>query len=229
MAYPGHAYVSLDGDWTTSDASDEVWQFGIRVRGNTGAPDNGFLQGPQAYCDAIATGIGTWFSNSGHQMANTARLRMLKVNNIGPDGKYRDPTTHQHDYGSGIVGANGINGSGILSTAYSFQGSDISRGPGARGRCYPPNVSILAGASFTTSTAQANVHLAAALALLEILTIDEPTGGALVRPFIVSKGTPASGGVGRSQTISRVSVDTVIDVQRRRKNRVTGTRVGADR
>lgn len=61
MAYPLHAYVSLDGDWTTTDAAAEVWQFGIRVRGNPLGATNGQLANPQTYLDAIAPNVSAWF------------------------------------------------------------------------------------------------------------------------------------------------------------------------
>ena len=217
MPYGAHALVALQGDWASSDGANEVWQFGVRVTEGSGG---GFLQDPQGYCGALATPISTWFAAATSGMSAFARLRMLKVNNINPDGSYADPVTHLHDYGAGVTGGVPAVQDHVLSLAYSWTTNAVSRGPGARGRVYPPNPTYTLNGAFTVTNADVDKALAAAKALLNAIGA-APTGGDLDHaafPCIASKTD------GTRHPINNVSVDSVYDVQRRRKNRLTAVR-----
>src|SRR5579862_1811731 len=72
MAYAPHAMIAFVGKWNVTAAADEVWQFGIRV--TSGTPDGGHISDCQAFADAIATDVGTWFGAGTSQMQNNALL-----------------------------------------------------------------------------------------------------------------------------------------------------------
>src|SRR5690242_4004154 len=151
--YGPHALIAFAGDWATSDGTGEVWQFGLRVVEGT---PGGFLCDPQGFCDALAgtasTGVRSWFALAANGMSTNARLRLLKVNNINPDGTYHEPLTHLHDYGAGITGGSAQTMDGICSLAYTWETNVVSRGPGSRGRIYPPNPTYGLNGAFTVTT-----------------------------------------------------------------------------
>lgn len=217
MAYAPHALVAICGDWgIQSDAAREVWQFGIRI--STGTPAGGYLNDPQAYANGVGPNIDTWFRAVGNGMSTLARLLTVKVNNIKPDGSYKDNTTHQ--YVLPVAHTGGTSGiyPGFTSLAWTFY-TDLGRAPGGRGRCYPPNGTYaLNGGAFSCNSATATTNVTAAKALLSIL-LARLDGTTAIMPVVASRQTGALG------AIQQVSSDTIFDVQRRRKNRASGVRV----
>lgn len=213
MAYQKHALVQLVGGFNTTDLADEVWTCGVRVSTHEAA--GWWLAGPQAYCDVVAPLIGTWF-HTGAIFDSRATLKLVKVNNITSTGHYADPTTHQT-----VVTTNG-GAAGILplfcSLATTFETGNTT-GRARRGRVYFPTAAALGSATgVTTDTTTRDATRDKVKALLTILLRNEPTGGALVQPCIASKIDASL------NDINGVSVNSVFDVQRRRKNRALGTR-----
>src|SRR5690242_9263100 len=192
--FPKHALVAFQGDWATADATGEVWQFGVRV--STGDPHGDWLSDPQAYCAAIATPIATWFGAASTGMVSSARLRTLKVNNINPDGSYADPNTHLHDYGAGVFGAAAPVGDMAMSLAITWESNEVSRGPGARGRIYPPNAGYGMNGAFTVTNASATAAANAGKALLNLLLAQNDAAGFLVTPVISSRTSARAYGIG---------------------------------
>ena len=216
MAFAKHFYVAICGNWGSDVAGvHEVWQFGIRM--DTGAPTGHWHPDPQGYANAIGNPIATWFAAATTGMANVARLQIVKVNNINPDGTYADNTTHQFVVGgAGTAGGKTIVEPGYNSLAWTWE-TDIGRGPGSRGRVYPPNPTFTLLNAFAIQTTDQTAQLTAAKALLNLL-IAAQVGGVGVSPVVCSKTTGAVG------TIKAVSVDNILDVQRRRKNRAVSAR-----
>jgi hypothetical protein len=215
MAYPPHALVAFSGTWTYPDLANEVWQFGIRVSTHDAA--GGYLAGPQAYCDQITPLVTTWF-HGGTCFDSQAKLTMVKVNNIQPDGHYHDPVTHQTAVTAGNTG-----GAAMISPAFCTIACTLetgrTTGRARRGRIYPPvAIEQQAGRGVTVEPVFQTVLRDKIKALLTILLINEPTGGLLLQPSIVSRVDASH------NDINGVSVNSVIDVQRRRKNRAIATR-----
>jgi hypothetical protein len=210
VAFAPHALVAISGAWTCTDMANEVWQFGIRVY--TGNPSGNILANPQTYCDAITPNIRTWFTNVSNRLDQRATLKMVKVNNIGPDGKYLDQVTHQ-------TAVNGPTGGGtgqgpVFNTVAVTLETGTTTGRARRGRVYPPFAnSVITGQGVSLDSTVRDSYGTAIKSLLTILLINEPTGGLLVRPCIASRIDA------EIKDINGVSVDSVIDVQRRRKNR----------
>jgi hypothetical protein len=174
---------------------------------------------PAAYLTAIATPLATWFSASASKMCSLATLRFVKANNIDAAGHYADATTtHVHDYADGIVGFAAPVGPQFISRAITWETAN-ARGPGHRGRIYPPNATVAIGTSaFKTSGTDRDVNTAAGASLIGVLKNASGANGVKGKPVVASKVN------GALVTITGVSSDDVYDVQRRRKNRIKGSR-----
>lgn len=220
MPFSPHALVSLGGNWGAgnADAAKETWNFGIRL--TTGTPAGGYLGDPQAYANKIGPGIKTWWAAASSSMSQYALLQYIKVNNILPNGKYKDPITHQYLTGLPVGGAGSHTQNGILSLAWTFR-TDLGRGRAGHGRVYPPNPCYtMTSGIFSTVSANATLQLTAAKAFLSIL-LAQLDGTTAVAPCVASR---IGGEIG---VIQSVEVDTIYDVQRRRKKRAIGTRVSS--
>lgn len=240
--FPKHALVQLVGGWNTVDMANEKWCTNIRV--HTGGAAGYYLQDPQGYADAIALTIKTWFT-TGSVTRNDTQIQQVKVNNINEDGHYVDPVTH----GTALTGATGT----ILTSAPAFSTlcmtfeTGRTTGLARRGRMYFPYAAApVSGNSAAVTGGVRDSLVTKSKALLACLLINEPGGSHyLVRPAIVSRGHRTGyrtiTGVGGSERlvplyeaagagpndITGISADTVLDVQRRRKNRASGPRGAA--
>lgn len=218
MAFAPHTLIALGGHLAGAEQNSEIWQCGVRVSVFTGEPGapTGPVSDPQAYLDAIAAGVGTWWASAG--MTNTATLAWLKCNNINAAGKYADPTTtHRHDYDPEIGGGTASHTPNFLTLAVSFRTAK-KRGPGSHGRVYLPTAIPDEGGLSLVSDSAAATAASHGVGLLN--AISKTVGSDTVFPVVASR-------VNATLTaISHVQVSTVIDVQRRRKNALVGTYSG---
>jgi hypothetical protein len=213
MAYRPHSLIAFGGTLNAAATSDEIWECTIRAitPGGTELP----LSDPGGYMDELAPGLATWFGAPGNGCWSGSHLTWLKVNNIGADGRYSDPTTHQHDYTSPVAGGTGGQaGPSFLSLAISWTTSR-TRPPGAFGRIYPPNFTWPLSGGSTVSAATQDSARDSGVALLEFIRNCEGDLGAI--PVIASKTNATN------TEINGVRVGNVYDVQRRRKNAVRET------
>lgn len=217
VAFQKHARVNFGGSLRALSGRNEIWSCTVNV--STHAAAGWWLASPQTYMEAIADDIKTWFTAVGNHMSASASLDYLKVNNINPDGTYAEAITHSHTYPVDTMGGVGQIGPAFLSIVTTFE-TDLARGYAHRGRVYLPNNTFNATGS-QISDADATTVRNTGAQLLTKLLINEPTGGALVQPCVVSKHAA------ELNDISGVSVDTVYDFQSRRKNRTQGNRVRA--
>lgn len=207
----------MQGNWT--DASQEVWECTVRVdllaAGGTVALDQ------VNWLGEIKSPLQTWFGAITSFINPKAQLQQIKGNQIGPDGKYADPhNSNTQVYPPGVVGnvANTQVGPNFLSMVTSWQTAK-SRGTGAHGRIYLPNNCFPMNDSFQISTTNRDKIPTAGKALLVILgNAGSATANRKAVPVVASRKdatlTPING----------VSGNSVYDVQRRRKNRIDGTR-----
>jgi hypothetical protein len=184
--------------------------------GTTGGGVSAFVADPDAYLAAILTPLKTWFGAVGNKINSGATLTYVKCNNIGPDGKYNSPTTHQ-------VATSQTGGAGSPVTpafccvAFTWE-TGLLRGPAHRGRMYTPNSgwSVTLGTS-QISTADMNSAASSGKSLLQALQYAPGGGAAAVVPVVASK-------TGALHLVTGCSVDNIMDVQRRRKNHLAATR-----
>lgn len=210
MAYAPHYLVSFGGalDPQADGSWNEVWQCGIRGLFETD------IVTPDVWLAGRGTALATWFGTASNKMHPLSRLEWIKCNGIGPDGKYVDPT-HPHTYSVvPTIGASADRSNNIDSSAcWSWTTANL-RGRAHTGRIYMPtgcNVPAL-GAQVMTVAGQTGM-VTAAKALLTLLHTTE--GDHTFTPGVFSKVDASH------LDITGVRVGRVIDVQRRRRNKIT--------
>jgi hypothetical protein len=196
MVFAPHSRVSFGGRLISTGEPDEIWSCNVNVI-HTGTD--------AAYMAAILTPLRGWFG-SDSQCSQSSSIDYVKVNAIGPNGGYADPTSttqHIYDGGRGPVAPAAPS---IMSLATSWS-TALGRGPGAHGRIYLPNFVQAAAGTMQVPNSFALAVQAAGKALLTALS----NGG----------GTPvvaSAVGSGSNTTITGVRVGDIYDTQRRRKN-----------
>lgn len=203
-----HTLVSFGGDLNDG----EIWNCTLRLVSPNGT--NGPISEPQGYCDTQGPLLKTWFTASEHRLNAGARLTYLKANSIGSDGKYSDTSvTHQYDI-SGAQG--GVNGAQAAFTSLVASWTTAhSRGLAHRGRMYIPWAlpSVQDSGSRIPTSTRDDIAGSAKL-LLDILTGNISTDGEYGWPVVASAKSQAW------NRITGIEVGDVVDVQRRRKNRI---------
>lgn len=206
MAWARHMRVTFGGNLSDlGTMATEIWQCNVNI--NPTSLNDAFCD---PYLAAIQAALKTWFITAANQISSAADLRYIKCNLIGVDGLYENPTvTHRYDYTS--IGAGGSTPTipGDMCLAYSWS-TALMRGPGSKGRIYPPNAPTTAAAgSMIASGSSISAAVTSAKALLTVLASSSTTAAV---PVIAS-------GVNASLTpITGVRVGNLFDVQRRRRN-----------
>lgn len=218
MAYVPHVLIAFGGTLPARTAADEIWSCTIRAfPGATGGPANMGGAGVDygAYATALAPALKAWFTGGTVNPVSTqCNLTYVKVNPIGPDGKYSDDDASNTVAISGANGQSSLAGISFTCLATSW-GSDKLRGPASRGRMYLPTYAgAPAGTAVATTSHRANV-LSYSLALVSaIRTPTAGLNGGQMTPALVS---PIGGAWSYIRT---ARVGDVWDTQRRRKNAV---------
>ena len=212
--YTPHVLCAMGGSWATDPS--EIWECTVRLAADGGGGDT---LDCAAWLTASATQMSSWFHASENGMSTAATLRWIKANHVGTDGTYADKTTtHVYDYGvpsTGGVLAGSV--PGYCSLAMTWETAN-ARGPGHRGRIFPPNNTYNVSSSvFKVSATSRDANATAGSQLLNALKAS--TGpGLTATPVIASKVN------GAIVPIVGCTSDDIDDVQRRRKNRVVGSR-----
>lgn len=140
-----------------------------------------------------------------------AVLKTVKLNLIGVDGRYVNPTTVLHDYEPGVPGT-------VVTAAFPPQAAlavslmtEFSRGRGARGRFYLP----LPGVSIDSTTGMASAGSAADIATAAT-TFLNALNAALPGWKV---GVVSNIGTGVSNAVTNVRVGRVIDTIRSRREK----------
>lgn len=171
----------------------------------------------------VAAAVAAWWKNlfgapaaPGVGIITPAQLTSIKLNRIGPDGKYMDPETKEHLYPSPVTGVSGATLAPQLSLAVTLRGVN-ERARAGRGRMYfPPSQAFSTlGADGRVTAANALDHAKAALFLL----------GALDDVYLSAGVTAVAGiasatGAGAFQSVHHVSVGRVVDTMRSRRNKL---------
>jgi len=213
MAYTPHFLFTFAGRWTNEPG--EIWECTTRLRSNAGG---GVTLDPEAYLEAIKTPFAEWFVAPTSGMHGQAELQTLKCNAIGADGLYVSKSvTHLTDYAPGFTGGKAGIAPGFCSLAFTWE-TGILRGPGHRGRIYPPNPTGTMASAMRVNAATAEAAALSGRAYLLVLRNAAGADGVKGFPVVASKVD------GSIHEITGVTVDDILDVQRRRKNAVSGTR-----
>lgn len=208
MAYPQHWLLAFGGG--LGDTT-EIWSCGIRM-GIVSEEPLASMDEEQYLTDTALPALEAWFENPGARIASAASLTWVKFNEIGPDGRYADQTiTHQRVV-TGVVG--GVTTSNLhplqVCCVLRWRTDEVQRGPASNGRIYSPRPNVVISASGDLAGPERVIIAETARDLLNSLDVTLGIGGVL-RPVIVSPIGP-----GHMHQIDSVSVDSALDVQRRR-------------
>jgi hypothetical protein len=208
MAYAPHWLLNFGGelDPLANSSWQEIWQCSMRFREVT-APD------PESMIDDFKTVLSAYVAASANQISAWSRLSFVKLNHIGADGLYTDPSHPHTRHFTGVPGAGITTGNAYptaMSLAYTWTTARV-RGVGSKGRMFLPN-------SWARSSAGADVipvanQTTVADAAKGLLTNFQTAGGdGDIVPCIASK-------VDASLTdVTGVRIGRVVDSQRRRRN-----------
>lgn len=215
MTYIKHAKAEFGGSLLSSVGGAEIWACTLAL--HTGQPAGYWLANPQSYANLVGPLLKAWFIDPANTLPSNAQLEYLKVNNIDAAGHYAEPVTHQYLVTGTVKGPTPANLPSFCSVCTTWETGN-KRGPAHRGRMFLPNYTYSADGSFLQAAIPPLV-VATGKKLLSVFLQNEPTGGLLVRPCVVSKI-----GTGALQEINGVSCDNIYDFQSRRKNRLNGLR-----
>ena len=210
MPYPGqfHRLVMI-GTWYTD-------QFNMTL--NIVPSGLGELRMPavdETQLAAAAAVVGTWFPLSqgspGMGFSEHAKLTSIKLNRVGPDGRYVDSIAREHVYSSPIAGPLSITPAPQLSLAVTLR-TAIERGRGSKGRVYPPggNWSNGVNADGRASTTQATGQANGMKALINPLNT--------LYSLIGRVGVASNAGAGRFEHVTHLDVGRVMDTIRSRRS-----------
>lgn len=226
-------YVLFTFGGTMGTGADaEIWQCGLKLGTFTTTASSLKLDNLTAYLNSVATPLMTWWTTAANNLRPDYSLTWCKAANIkggllgvnNPGGKYDgatdfsggpNPAVHTYTPTAG-GGTGGAIVPEIITLCYTFRSSTAAKGKaGSHGRIYPPF-------SFGTNTSRAGsgsvtIAVTSAKNLLTALKVDNAAvgggGTANVRPCLFGRD-------GSVHLIDQVSVGDVIDVQRRRKNKL---------
>lgn len=215
VQYQPHTLIEFGGT-ITGVSQNDIWTCGLRI---VGFNELGPLVDPASYMNAIQANLSSWWASTTRvpRMPSTATLDWLKVNNIGADGKYSDKTnTNRHDY-TPVPGGGTATMPGFCAVVGTWETAN-RRGLAHRGRMYLPltTAALQSGSEMSNSTRDQCVSVYASL--YSTLVTHFNTGANRAQGIIASSKNAAW------NQITGVSCDSVIDVQRRRKNAIKGSR-----
>lgn len=167
--------------------------------------------------DAVTDVVATWWarglSGTGPGFTTASVLTMVKLNRIGPDGRYMDPETREFDLLTGVPGAVAGTVAPQLSAVASLDTAN-PRGRAGRGRMYLPPTTALA--TLGTSDGRMTVTNAENLASGVATLIRELNA---VYTGVGAVGVASKAGAGGFQHVTSVRVGRVPDTVRSRRNK----------
>lgn len=223
MTYKRHWLLSWGG---TLAANQDIWSNNVRLTNNNlGEPDAIPSSTLDGFLDDMVTDVRNWMRSPTSYHSVNVQCQWVKLNEIGPDGRYTDTGNTRV---RNLVGTTGtfavING--VASTEVpSFQSVCVTtttaktRGRASKGRLFIPQCAPpLVGGGFIDPTAQQAIATAAA-SFFSALADEAGIDVSNLRPAVVSNiGDP-----GPQEDITGVKVGNVLDVIRRRKNNIIET------
>lgn len=223
MAFSPHYRLTFGGTLSEGDSGpiDEIWQCNVSL-----LPYGGGTLDEDLYMEQIDPTIRAWFSDTASGMSNAAVLNFLKCNEIGADGRYTSRTTsHRRDL-TPTGGAVTPQNPEIISCCLSWI-TGVARGPGSKGRIYPPNPTYGSRSSMLIASSEQGAAAAAGVKLLQVLNNanDGPFRPTPLGHYEDARPVVASSVNGSLNGIIGCRAGSVKDVQRRRKDAIRETYV----
>ncbi len=163
---------------------------------------------PVVVPSGIITAFSVFWNHASVLISQHAVLETLKLNEIGPDGKYVNDDTVLYDYDPPVPGNSGANTVPQVSLAISL-GTDAARGRAHAGRFYLPLPATEPDATGMMPANRVALYMAAAKELIEDIN-DSITG------FRVAVTSNLGAGVERD--VTNIRVGRVFDTIRSRRN-----------
>jgi hypothetical protein len=214
MPYPQHWRLAFGGSLYGS----EDWSCNLKL-GKVGALQGATIN-PETLIDDCVTDIGNFLKGIYSGLSPAADLRWVKLNEIGPEGRYADPsrTVARYLTGAAIVKNTSSTAAPLPQAALAFTlHSARTRGPLSKGRIFIPTYfspSSLTEPRIAEGTAaSAAGAMAAFVRALNNWPGTDTSGLAVVNVSPGGRGLPDGG----MDAVTAVSVGRVIDTQRRRR------------
>lgn len=210
MVYPGEFYRIVVIGNLYSDVFNFTLSMVPTALGEISVPESS-----AAFAEDVGQVVEAWWTNStaGQRpdISQRAVLTSVKVNRIGPDGRYVDNEVYEYTLPAPVGGTTSLNQPAQLATAVTLR-TALARGRGSRGRFYlPPNAAMAAVGSDGRSTAAQALAVANSAAYL----IQQLNNQALL---IARVGVASNAGAGRFEHVTEVSVGRVTDTIRSRRS-----------
>jgi hypothetical protein len=198
-----HLYLQ----WGGTLPGSEEWSCGVRIASTTPGAFVGWSSGMET---AMAAALATFHASADAQIAPSAVLTFMKLNDIGVDGRYLQPITHEHIFaniaGGGTAAKTPPN---QVACAVSLL-TAVSRGPAHRGRFYMPLPTVTPYGDGGFDPTQRDSIVTAATTLLTALNAAD--AGHKVAVFSRKSGAAAH------RLVTSIKVGRVLDTQRRRRS-----------
>ena len=165
---------------------------------------------------AVAGDVSAWWIKAvgapGPAIISSAKLTSIKLNRIGPNGRYVDATPREHTYPTPIAGPSSDIVPPQLSSVMTLQ-TRIPRGRASKGRVYMVPSSIWnnsLGNDGRVTAANASSQATGFLALITALN---------TRYSLIGRvGVASNAGAGAFEHVTRVGVGRVLDTMRSRRS-----------
>lgn len=228
MGYKPHAYLTFGGVFGTVSDPLDIWSSGFRVAfGDAdGERDLPSVEECEAYVNDVALpALRTWFADSTNGISGGAMLTWVKCNAIDPDGKYANEDSVTVEVSNPPRGGGASNPffANILQAALVVTlETGKNRGYAHRGRIYLPAPNM----STTVAGIAESAGVAPALAAVDkLIRALNKTGNDGEEQWQVVVASKLGGDTGAMNTVTGVSADLRLDVQRSRANKIRAPRI----
>lgn len=206
MAYPSNLLRLVLGGGLY--ANTEQWTFSLHLA--YGVPD---AQPPVVVPTAIVD-AATAYIQTNDMLSNAVSLQWIKLNEIGPDGRYTQDDTVMHEFDPPIAGDLALANIAPQTALAITLRTSAARGRAARGRYYLPMPGYQLGALGLLAPGDQAFYANAATAFLNALNASMPSLGARV---VVASDV----GGGAVRVVERVAVGAAFDTIRSRRRSMT--------
>lgn len=208
MPFPStHVYLSLAGPLRTS----ETWSIGLRLSNNFFPTTQ---EAQQALLDDFAPIVTGWWDVNGVS-GSAAALQTVKLNNIGPDGKYLNDWTNRVDLQTPVASGTASPYPNQVACVVTLE-TGATRGYAHRGRVFMPAPIGTLGTDGRLTEPAAQDIVDDMKVFLDLINGYEALGEVIVGSNV---------GAGRFRPVTGISVGRVLDTMRSRRTSLEEGRV----
>lgn len=196
-------FLRLAVSGTLYDVEQFSWSLSLVDAAETANP-------PTVVPPAIVTAISAYHSSGSGSLSAVAKMKTIKLNEIGVDGRYTSPNTVRHDFTTPVAGAGGNYPPAQVALAISLL-TPIQRGRAHQGRYYLPAPNLTGTSTGGLLVASQDMYLAAAKTMIEAVNN-------AMKPYRVA--VVSNIGPGTFQLVTGVRVGAVLDTMRSRRKKI---------